>query len=40
MCKEGKAYDLVDTSIADTCLVDEVLLGCNLALLCIQENLD
>lgn len=40
MWKEGKAYDLVDKYIVDTCLVDEVLLGCHLALLCVQENPD
>ena len=40
MWKEGNAKDLADSSIADTCLLDEVLLCIHVALLCVQENLD
>ncbi|KAK3132732.1 hypothetical protein QOZ80_6AG0526920 [Eleusine coracana subsp. coracana] len=40
MWNEGKSKDLADPSIADTCLVDEVLLCNHIALLCIQENPD
>lgn len=38
MWKEGKARDLANTSIMDTCLLDEVLLCIHVALLCVQEN--
>jgi hypothetical protein len=38
MWKEGKARDLADPSIMDTCLLDEVLLCSHVALLCLQEN--
>ncbi|TVU10342.1 hypothetical protein EJB05_43866, partial [Eragrostis curvula] len=40
MWKEGKAKDLADSSIMDTCLLEEVLLCIHLALLCVQENPD
>ena len=38
MWKDGKAEELADSSIIDTCLLDEVLLCIHLALLCVQEN--
>ncbi|TVU10344.1 hypothetical protein EJB05_43868, partial [Eragrostis curvula] len=40
MWKEGKARDLADSSIMDSCLLDEVLLCTHIALLCVQENPD
>uniref|UniRef100_A0ACD5Y2E6 Uncharacterized protein n=1 Tax=Avena sativa TaxID=4498 RepID=A0ACD5Y2E6_AVESA len=40
MWKEGKAKDLVDSFIMDTCSLDEVFLSIHVALLCIQENPD
>ncbi|KAK3129511.1 hypothetical protein QOZ80_6BG0480850 [Eleusine coracana subsp. coracana] len=40
MWNEGKSKDLADPSIADTSLLDEVLLCNHIALLCIQENPD
>ncbi|KAL6656444.1 hypothetical protein ACP70R_007270 [Stipagrostis hirtigluma subsp. patula] len=40
MWKEGKAKDLADPSIMDTCLIDEILLCSHMALLCVQENPD
>ncbi|KAE8769153.1 putative serine/threonine-protein kinase receptor [Hordeum vulgare] len=40
MWKEGKTKDLVDTSIMDTCSLDEVFLCIHVALLCVQENPD
>ncbi|KAL6844913.1 hypothetical protein ACP4OV_025572 [Aristida adscensionis] len=40
MWKEGKTKDLADPSIIDTYLLDEVLLCCHIALLCVQENPD
>lgn len=36
--KEGNAKDLADSSIIDTCLLDEVMLCIHIALLCVQEN--
>uniref|UniRef100_I1QR28 Receptor-like serine/threonine-protein kinase n=2 Tax=Oryza glaberrima TaxID=4538 RepID=I1QR28_ORYGL len=38
MWKEGKTKDLADSSIIDSCLLDEVLLCIHVALLCVQEN--
>ncbi|XP_048543144.1 G-type lectin S-receptor-like serine/threonine-protein kinase At1g11300 isoform X2 [Triticum urartu] len=38
MWKDGKAEELADPSIMDTCLPDEVLLCIHVALLCVQEN--
>ncbi|XP_062193931.1 putative G-type lectin S-receptor-like serine/threonine-protein kinase At1g61610 [Phragmites australis] len=38
--KEGRAKDLADPSIMDTCLLEEVLLCSHMALLCVQENPD
>lgn len=38
MWKDGKAEELADSSIIDTCLLDEVLLCIHVALLCVQEN--
>uniref|UniRef100_A0A453QZU7 Receptor-like serine/threonine-protein kinase n=1 Tax=Aegilops tauschii subsp. strangulata TaxID=200361 RepID=A0A453QZU7_AEGTS len=38
MWKDGKAAELADSSIIDTCLLDEVLLCIHVALLCVQEN--
>ncbi|KAL6844917.1 hypothetical protein ACP4OV_025576 [Aristida adscensionis] len=40
MWKDGKTKDLADPSIIDTYLLDEVLLCCHMALLCVQENPD
>ncbi|KAL6601387.1 hypothetical protein ACP70R_044607 [Stipagrostis hirtigluma subsp. patula] len=40
MWKEGKAKDLADPSIMDTCLIDEISLCSHMALLCVQENPD
>ncbi|TVU10345.1 hypothetical protein EJB05_43869, partial [Eragrostis curvula] len=40
MWKEGRTKDLADSSITDTCLLDEVLLCHHIALLCVQENPD
>ncbi|XP_040383293.1 LOW QUALITY PROTEIN: G-type lectin S-receptor-like serine/threonine-protein kinase At1g11410 [Oryza brachyantha] len=40
MWKEGKTKDLVDSSIMDSCLMDEALLCVHVALLCVQENPD
>ncbi|XP_051189530.1 G-type lectin S-receptor-like serine/threonine-protein kinase At1g11300 isoform X2 [Lolium perenne] len=40
MWKEGKAEELVDSSIMDTCSPEEVLLCIHLGLLCVQENPD
>ncbi|TVU10302.1 hypothetical protein EJB05_43825, partial [Eragrostis curvula] len=37
MWKEGKARDLADSSIMDSCLLDEVMLCNHIALLCVQE---
>uniref|UniRef100_A0A0E0B670 Receptor-like serine/threonine-protein kinase n=1 Tax=Oryza glumipatula TaxID=40148 RepID=A0A0E0B670_9ORYZ len=38
--KEGKAEDLVDSSIVESCLLDEALLCIQMWLLCVQENPD
>ncbi|KAF0905851.1 hypothetical protein E2562_008886, partial [Oryza meyeriana var. granulata] len=38
MWKEGRTKDLADSSIIDSCLLDEVLLCIHVALLCVQEN--
>uniref|UniRef100_A0A0E0EUK1 Protein kinase domain-containing protein n=1 Tax=Oryza meridionalis TaxID=40149 RepID=A0A0E0EUK1_9ORYZ len=38
--KEGKAEDLVDPSIVESCLLDEALLCIQMGLLCVQENPD
>uniref|UniRef100_A0A0E0M493 non-specific serine/threonine protein kinase n=1 Tax=Oryza punctata TaxID=4537 RepID=A0A0E0M493_ORYPU len=38
MWKEGKTKDLADSSIIDSCSLDEVLLCIHVALLCVQEN--
>ncbi|CAL5086965.1 unnamed protein product [Urochloa decumbens] len=38
--KEGKARDLADPYIMDTCSIDEVLLCSHMALLCVQEDPD
>ncbi|KAK3146931.1 hypothetical protein QOZ80_3BG0275300 [Eleusine coracana subsp. coracana] len=40
MWKQGRPKDLIDPSIIDTCLVDEVLLCSHVALLCVQDNPD
>ncbi|XP_037443027.1 G-type lectin S-receptor-like serine/threonine-protein kinase At1g11330 isoform X2 [Triticum dicoccoides] len=40
MWKEGKTKDMVDSSIMDTCSLDEVFLCIHIALLCVQENPD
>jgi len=40
MWKEGKLEDLADSSIMDTCSIDEFSLCVHVALLCIQENPD
>ncbi|KAK1607017.1 hypothetical protein QYE76_030690 [Lolium multiflorum] len=40
MWKEGKLENLADSSIIDTCSLDEVFLCIHVALLCIQENRD
>ena len=40
MWKEGKARDLADPYIMDTCSLDDVLLCSHVALLCVQENPD
>lgn len=40
MWKEGKAEDLLDTTIMDTYSPDEVLLCVHVGLLCVQENPD
>ncbi|KAK3129504.1 hypothetical protein QOZ80_6BG0480740 [Eleusine coracana subsp. coracana] len=40
MWQEGNVEDLADSSIIDTCLLDEVLLCIHVALLCVQENPD
>ncbi|KAL6655094.1 hypothetical protein ACP70R_005920 [Stipagrostis hirtigluma subsp. patula] len=40
MWKEGKAKDLADSSIMDTCLPHEISVCSHLALLCVQENPD
>ena len=37
---EGNTKDLADSSIIDSCLLDEVLLCSHIALLCVQENPD
>jgi len=34
---EGNTKDLVDSSIMDSCLLDEILLCSHIALLCVQE---
>ncbi|KAL6601392.1 hypothetical protein ACP70R_044612 [Stipagrostis hirtigluma subsp. patula] len=36
--KEGNAKDLVDSSIVDSCILDEALLCIHMALLCVQDN--
>lgn len=36
--KEGKTCDLVDSSIVESCLLDEVLLCIHVGLLCVQDN--
>jgi serine/threonine protein kinase len=38
MWTEGNTKDLADSSIIDSCLLDEVLLCSHIALLCVQEN--
>lgn len=40
MWTEGNTKDLADSSIVDSCLLDEVLLCSHIALLCVQENPD
>uniref|UniRef100_A0A453AAL0 Serine/threonine-protein kinase receptor n=1 Tax=Aegilops tauschii subsp. strangulata TaxID=200361 RepID=A0A453AAL0_AEGTS len=40
MWKEGRAEELPDSSIMDTCSVDEVVLCVHVALLCVEENPD
>uniref|UniRef100_A0A0E0M487 non-specific serine/threonine protein kinase n=1 Tax=Oryza punctata TaxID=4537 RepID=A0A0E0M487_ORYPU len=40
MWKEGKTKDLTDSSIIESCLLDEVMLCIHVALLCVQENPD
>jgi hypothetical protein len=37
---EGNTKDFADSSIMDSCLLDEVLLCTHIALLCVQENPD
>ncbi|CAN6306181.1 unnamed protein product [Urochloa humidicola] len=37
---EGNTEDLADSSIMDSCLIDEILLCSHIALLCVQENPD
>ncbi|KAL6655089.1 hypothetical protein ACP70R_005915 [Stipagrostis hirtigluma subsp. patula] len=36
--KEGKAKDLVDSSIVESCIADEALLCIHIGLLCVQDN--
>ncbi|OEL16947.1 putative G-type lectin S-receptor-like serine/threonine-protein kinase [Dichanthelium oligosanthes] len=36
--KEGKANDLVESSIRDSCIPDEALLCIHIGLLCVQDN--
>ncbi|KAL6655093.1 hypothetical protein ACP70R_005919 [Stipagrostis hirtigluma subsp. patula] len=36
--KEGKAKDLVDSSILESCIQDEALLCIHIGLLCVQDN--
>ncbi|KAL6655098.1 hypothetical protein ACP70R_005924 [Stipagrostis hirtigluma subsp. patula] len=36
--KEGKAKDLVDSSIVESCIPDEALLSIHIGLLCVQDN--
>jgi len=38
--KEGKAIDLVDKCIAESCVLDEASLCIHMGLLCVQENPD
>jgi hypothetical protein len=38
MWKEGKTKDLVDTSIMESCSLDEAFISFHVALLCVQEN--
>ncbi|XBI97867.1 hypothetical protein VPH35_018173 [Triticum aestivum] len=40
MWQEGRADELPDSSIMDTCSLDEVVLCIHLALLCVEENPD
>ncbi|CAL4940112.1 unnamed protein product [Urochloa decumbens] len=40
MWMQGNTKDLADSSIMDSCLLDEILLCSHLALLCVQENPD
>jgi hypothetical protein len=40
MWKEGKAEELVDSYIMDSCSPEEVLLCIHVGLLCVQENPD
>ncbi|CAN6289060.1 unnamed protein product [Urochloa humidicola] len=40
MWMEGNTKDLADSSIMDSCLLDEILLCSHIALLCVQENPD
>ncbi|KAI4968714.1 hypothetical protein ZWY2020_046044 [Hordeum vulgare] len=40
MWKEGRTEELPDSSIMDTCSLDEVVLCIHLALLCVEENPD
>uniref|UniRef100_A0A8R7UL68 Protein kinase domain-containing protein n=1 Tax=Triticum urartu TaxID=4572 RepID=A0A8R7UL68_TRIUA len=40
MWKEGKAEELADSSIMDTCSSEEVLLCVHVGLMCVQENPD
>ena len=40
MWKEGKTDELADSSIMDTCSLEEVLLCVHVGLLCVQENPD
>ncbi|KAL6656130.1 hypothetical protein ACP70R_006956 [Stipagrostis hirtigluma subsp. patula] len=36
--KEGKAKDLVDSSIVESCIPDEAFLSIHIGLLCVQDN--
>lgn len=38
MRKEGKANDLLDSNIVESCVPDEVLLCVHVGLLCVQDN--
>lgn len=38
--KQGNAKDLIDTSIVESCLLEEALLCIHMGLLCVQENPD